>query len=231
LDAAPRCVAVRRNGDVLIGFKAHIEVFPGDGTRKERWPGLEGAAALAHLAPEDNGQVYAADGGNRVLWHLDASGNVLGKIDREGGSFSVPEDFFPVALHGTHVVVADLGRHRVETFSGEGRPVSSWGRRSRSLEGFGGCCNPVSLAVTADGYFVTAEGGLPRVKLFDATGKFVELIAGPEDLDANARGSHENTPEVSASCHTGGLEVAVDSRSRVLVLDRVTAEVRVFANA
>ena len=45
-----------------------------------------------------------------------------------------------------------------------------------------------------------------------------------------ARGSHESSSELSAGCQSGGLEVAVDGE-RILVLDRVSASVKVFAAA
>ena len=62
----------------------------------------------------------------------------------------------------------------------------------------------------------------------DKNGKFLELIAGPDDLEANARASHESDGPID-SCHSGGIELATDSRGRIIALDRVTAEIHIFA--
>lgn len=230
LDDAPVCVA-ERDGEILVGMKDHVEVFDAAGRSKAVWPSLGSDASLTSMAVSEKGHVFVSDGAQQVIWHLGRDGAVIRKIDREGKKFAVPRDFFPIAVSGDKVVAGNLGRHSIETLDSEGKLLSMWGERSRGVEGFGGCCNPVSFAMTPDGHFVTAEGGLPRIKIFDAQGKFTELVAGPEELESNARGSHETTRELSEGCQTGGLEVAVDSTRRILVLDRVTSEVRVFAQA
>jgi hypothetical protein len=73
---------------------------------------------------------------------------------------------------------------------------------------------------------VTAERGVPRVKLYSPEGELLALIAGPERFAANEAASNRDD---GVGCHTGGLDVAVDSHDRVLVLDRVTGQVRIFA--
>jgi len=80
-------------------------------------------------------------------------------------------------------------------------------------EGFCGCCNPSHIALFPDGRFVTSEKGLPRVKVYDAKGVFVGLVAGPDMFAEDAV----------------GLDLAVDSRGRILVLDPARRMVRVFA--
>lgn len=230
LSAEPICLAAR-HAQVVVGFRDHVEWLSPTGQRRATSPTLPGTPALASLAVAENGEVFAADGGNRVIWRFASDGRSMSRLDREGREFSVPHDFFPILTDGHQLVVANLGRHRIETITARGVVVSAWGNRTRGLEGFGGCCNPISLARTPSGDFITAEGGLPRIKRFDAAGRFKELLAGPEQLEANARGSHETSPGLSHNCHSGGLELAVDSTERVLVLDRVTAEVRVIQHA
>ena len=75
---------------------------------------------------------------------------------------------------------------------------------------FFGCCNPAQLAVLPDGRFVTAEKGIPRVKIYARDGSFQTVVAGPSQLT--------DTPA----------DLAADRHGRVLVLDGRAAKVRVF---
>jgi hypothetical protein len=59
---------------------------------------------------------------------------------------------------------------------------------------------------------VTSEKGLPRVKVYGADGKFAGVVAGFETF----------SPEVV------GLDLAVDSKGRVYVLDPASKTVRVY---
>jgi hypothetical protein len=81
-----------------------------------------------------------------------------------------------------------------------------------TLDGFCGCCNPSHLALTPDGKFITSEKGLPRVKVYDRAGRFECVVAGPDRFARD----------------TVGLDVAVDSTGRILVLDPAAGAVRVF---
>ena len=62
----------------------------------------------------------------------------------------------------------------------------------------------------SDGRFVTAEKGVVRVKLYSGAGKLQTVVAGPQHF--------RDTP----------VDLAVDARGRVLVLDGRRKSVRVF---
>ncbi|MHC4950479.1 MAG: hypothetical protein ACYTEU_05760, partial [Planctomycetota bacterium] len=100
-----------------------------------------------------------------------------------------------------------------------------WGRSGVDIEGFSGCCNPVALAILPGGGFVTAEKGLVRVKVYDADGEFVGVVAGPDQLGWIAPLRVCKTPE---ECKSKGFDVAVDSAGRIYVLDTLRNVVRVF---
>ena len=68
-----------------------------------------------------------------------------------------------------------------------------------------------------------AEKGF-KVKLYDADGVFVGLVAGPEQFgqhDAICAGK-------GIGCTSGGLDVAEDSQKRIVILDPYTSEIRFF---
>ncbi len=81
-----------------------------------------------------------------------------------------------------------------------------------TIDGFSGCCNPSHIAILADGSFVTSEKGLVRVKILNPTGKLKSVVAGPDQFDEETR----------------GLDLAVDSENRIIVLDPKKRLIRIF---
>jgi hypothetical protein len=80
------------------------------------------------------------------------------------------------------------------------------------IEGFCGCCNPSHFAIREDGSFVTSEKGIPRIKVYDRLGRLAAVVAGPDNFDEG----------------TVGLDLALDSAQRILVLDPARRAVRIF---
>ena len=80
------------------------------------------------------------------------------------------------------------------------------------VEGFCGCCNPSNIAFMPDGAFVTSEKSIERIKIYTPQGQYKHLVATPESFDEGTR----------------GLDLAVDSQERILVLDPVKKQVRFF---
>jgi hypothetical protein len=83
----------------------------------------------------------------------------------------------------------------------------------------------VNFALLPDGQgYVTCEKGLTRVKVYDSGGDFVGVVAGPEEFAEHDR----RTSATDVSPSLIGLDVSVDSKGRVLVLDPALSEVRIF---
>ena len=80
------------------------------------------------------------------------------------------------------------------------------------IDGFCGCCNPTHMVIMDNGSFVTSEKGLPRVKIIAPTGELRAVVAGPRQLAED----------------TVGLDLAIDTDGRILVLDPAARLVRVF---
>jgi len=226
----PRCLATNSQGSFYIGFKNHIEVYNGQGKRLAAWQELGPDAVLTSITvSKDN--VFVADAGNRVVWRFDASGNLIkqiGRRDRERNipGFVVPSPHLDLAIAPDGLLrVVNPGRHRIEAYTFDGDLEFWWGKFSKTIDGFTGCCNPVNFAVLNDGSFVTCEKGLVRVKLYDSEGRLVGVVAGPRQL---VRGGEAHICEVPAECQSGGFDVAVDAAGRVLVLDTIDNIVRIF---
>jgi hypothetical protein len=232
----PGAIAVDANGTVYATFGNKVWVFDRDGRRVAAWPARENAV-LTSIAVCDAG-VLAADAGGRCVLRYDRGGKVvkvIGKKDEahDNPGFVVPSPYFDLAMAPDGLLrVTNPGRHQIEVYTLDGDRGAAWGRFSGTEpDGFVGCCNPANFAIVpAPGRpgdfagFVTAEKGLARVKVFDADGKFVGLLAPP---DTFAR--HDELVAAGPSGEPfAALDVAAGADGRIYVLDGVVGQVHVF---
>ena len=213
----PQRVAVARDGTVYVTLPNHVEVYDTAGTRLAAWAPADPKSFLTCIAVAAN-DVFVADSRAPAVLRYDLGGKLLGRIGEENEAKNipgiiVPSPYFDVAVGPDGALwAANPGRHRVECYTPGGDLKSWWGRSSPKIDSFCGCCNPTHIALAPDGSFVTSEKGLPRVKVYAKTGEFESVVAPP-----------------SAFAETAvGLDVAVDSRGRVYVLDAAAKKVRVF---
>ena len=203
---------------VFVGLRDRVAVLDRDGAVAATWESLGERAWLTSIAVRGE-DVLVADAGNRLVWRFDTGGRLLGYFGRKDPAsgeegFVVPSPFFDLAFDPAgDLWVVNPGGHRVQRRSFDGRVSAAWGETSLGPEGFSGCCNPSHLAILPDGSFATSEKGIPRVKLYGRDGRFLEVVAGPASFAPLAI----------------DLDLAVDARGRILVLDPLRGELRVFA--
>ena len=238
LTYSPWCLAVADDGRFYIGMKDHVEVYDGQGKRLTAWQSLGDDAVLTSIAVSRN-NVFVADAGNRVVLRYDTTGRLINRIgekdkDKNIPGFVVPSPHFDLAVARDGLLrVVNPGRHRIEAYTFDGYLEFWWGEFSNvDVKGFCGCCNPVNFAILegprsagTDESFVTCEKGLIRVKIYDAEGVFVGVVAAPEKL---VKGGLSHVCETAAECQAGSFDVAVDAQGRIFVLDTIKNVVRIF---
>jgi hypothetical protein len=216
-------------GRIYVGLRNRIGVFDPEGKLLSTWDAPGGKAIVTSIAVGEH-DVFLADAMGRIVLRCDLQGLVLGRIGARDASrnipgFVIPSPYFDIALAPDGLLrVVNPGRHQVEAYTVDGSLELSWGQHRLAIEGFCGCCNPAHMAILADGRFVTVEKGIPRVKIYSAEGKFECVVAGPELLVPDP----SSTEETRQAHVLKVLDVAVDSRGRVLVLDPGLRSVRVF---
>lgn len=234
LEDEPQAVAVAGAehafpGRIYVALKTRVEVLAADGGKVASWADLGPKALLTSVAVGEH-DVVAADAGQRVIHRYDATGRLLGRIaardpNQEDSGLILPSPHCDVAFAADGLVrVANTGKHRIEGYTLDGHRETAWGRPGLALEGFCGCCNPIAFALLPDGRVVTVEKGVARVKVYTAEGKFLGVVAGPDTL--KPRGARVDA--AVAEDRQPIFDVAADSRGRVLVLDPLAGQIRIF---
>ena len=227
---AVRALALGANGRIWVGLRDRVEVWDRHGKRHARWAAFGGKPFVTGLAWSPDG-VYVADSGNRVVYRCGSEGEIqvrLGEKNTDRGipGLVLPSPYLDVEIGRDGLLrVNNPGRHRIEIYTRNGDLEAGWGRAGVSLDGFCGCCNPVALALLEDGRVVVAEKGLPRVKVYSATGTLETMVAGPVSfapLGSDERKSSEKDSLLE------GLDVAVSPDGRVAVLDVPGGAVQIF---
>jgi hypothetical protein len=220
LEYEPRCLAVggaehKYPGRIYVGASDHVEVLDADGKPVGSWDIINEKALPTSIAIAEN-DIFLADAGNRIVWHYDTDGKLINRIGspdpaRKIRGFFITSSYFDLALgrDGLLYVVNPCALH-LEAYTFQGDLEFFWGKGSPTIDGFFGCCNPAHFAVLSDGRFVTAEKGMPRIKIYSPQGKFECVVAGQEQF-----------PSVAA-------DLAVDNHDRILVLDSNKKRVLVF---
>ena len=216
-----QCIAVDPDGNAYVGLRTKVEKYDSAGAVVTSW-GLGGndrgelrtVTGIAVSGPD----VFVADAGNRRVYRFDLRGDFIdeiGKRDAEAGILGIvcPSPYLDCQVDSEGFLhVTNPGRLRVEKYKADGELLGFWGRGGMLAEQFSGCCNPINIALLPDGRTVTAEKGIPRVKVYDRDGTMLAFI-GADSFWSDA----------------ALLDVAVDSKERIYVANTGDGNVLVFA--
>lgn len=211
------CIAYHEKGLLFLGIGGDVEVWDTAGTFIRKWEGKTENSLITSIAVSDS-SVFIADAGNKLVFHYSLNGNLIREIGAKDSingipGFIIPSPYFDLLLgRQGELWVVNPGLHEFEQFDNAGNIASSWQRASMDIEGFCGCCNPSHIAMLSDGSFVTSEKGIVRVKVHEPTGDFRCVVAGPDSFDEE----------------TKDLDLAVDSKDRIFVMDPYRGKIRIF---
>lgn len=217
VEGVAHCITLDEKGQIYLGMQDHLEIYDPSGRLIKKWVSPGDRSVISSVAVSEN-FVYIADAGFKIVHQYDRSGNFIRKTGEKDPSknipgFVIPSPYFDLGMgRNGELWVVNPGRHRFEQYTEEGDLVTSWGLSSMAMEGFCGCCNPSNFAILSDGSFVTSEKGIERIKVYFPDGRFRCVVATPDMFTEG----------------TKGLDLAVDSKDRILVLDPEKNQVRIF---
>ncbi len=211
-----RCLAVE-DDVIYLGTQDHIEIYNINGNHLKSWNPINEKSVITSIALTEK-FVYVADAGNRIVYQFDRNGNLMKEIGKKNVDkgvlgFIIPSPYFDLLIgRDGELWVVNPGRHSLESYNEKGDLISSWGKASMDVDGFSGCCNPSNIAMLSDGSFVTSEKAIERVKVYLQTGELKSVVASPDNFEKG----------------TKGIDLAVDSKDRIYILDPVKKIVRIL---
>lgn len=210
------CIATDNQENIYLVYKNRISVLNNKGKEIRDWSS-DYKSFFTSVAISDS-NLFVADARNKHVRKYDLNGNFFkligGKdsLSRPKG-FIVPSPYFDLLIgRDKELWVVNPGLHTFEAYDFDGKIISTWKRTSMNVDGFSGCCNPSHIALLSNGSFVTSEKGIVRVKIHLPNGDLFCVVAEPAQFKKG----------------TKGLDLAVDSKNRIYVLDPVKKEIRIF---
>jgi hypothetical protein len=211
-------------GILYIGYTDYVEKIDISSKERLEWASLGNEALITSLSIGKD-YLFVADAGNHGVYCFTKEGAlftmITGKETDRGSSFIIPSPYFDVAgLPDDTFWVVNPGQHRLEHWTARGEFLGQWGAPGSEVEKFSGCCNPVHMTLLGldrdhpgeNVRFVTAEKGIPRVKVYAYTGAFIGVVASPGLFNPG----------------TTGLDCAAGPGERVYILDPLKKSVRIF---
>jgi sugar lactone lactonase YvrE len=197
--------------NIVLAADMIIDGTQGDAT------GLNAPRSLA-FAPD--GTFYVADSKNHRIVHFETDGRVINtwgsfadgvNAPAPVGSFNEPWGI-AVGPDGS-VYASDTWNHRIQKFTADGQPITSWGQYGQADQQYG-FWGPRGLAVDAEGNVYAADTGNKRIIVFDADGTYLSEF-GTAGLDP---GQFDEP-----------VGVAVDAEGIVYVTDTWNQRVQTFS--
>jgi len=173
------------------------------------------------IAPD--GSVYVADTSNNLIQHFSANGQFIKSWGGFGdssvttaklGTFNQPWDV-AVSPDGKWVYVTDTWNHRIQKFTADGIPVTSWGHGVYGdLNDPNGLWGPRGIAVDSRGRVYITDTGNKRVLVYDADGKYITQFG-----QVGMQPGQFDEP----------VGLALDSQGNIYVADTWNQRIQVFA--
>jgi hypothetical protein len=222
-----------REGNIFIAGRTRIHKFDPGGSPAGSWGREEsrrGKFRFITGMSVHEGLLFVADAGNRSIHRIAVDGDYVDAMP----DFHVPSAYFDCGTDREgSLYIGHPARHRVEKYDRNLELTASWGNPGSGVGEFCGCCNPTNLAVYPDGRVVTAEKGIPRLKVYTPSGLLL-AYASPESLGVEEHAEHmrllAEKPGGTPACHDGwpGMPMAIDSRGRLAVSLPNAGEIRFY---
>jgi hypothetical protein len=220
-------VAFGENGQVFVGQEDVVRVLGPEGDELRSWrtwhyDGKQHRFNDITDIAVMGGSVFVADGYNKRVHRFSPVGDFMLEFGGEEETMLImPTAHLDVVpdREENALYVNNAGKNRVEVRKPNGELGLYWGEPGPHAQGFSGCCNPTDFDVMPNGYFVTAEKGIHRVKVYDRGGRMLAYLN---------RTNFTDPKDLGLDTLADGMDVAAESTERFYVTDPGSQQVLVF---
>ena len=191
ITANPRDITVDETAIYLL-YPTEIHVYSFGGQKTDEWQACsDNSDYCAFTTTKD--YVFVTDAANKEIVQYDKQGALVRFIKSPQG-FIIPSYAFDIISINDTIYCANSGRHKIESYTLDGKFIASFGKSGAGAGAFAGCCNPVYLAESFGGHILTSEKGNPRISSYARDGKFRTIL-----FDANMLGGGTIAYEMQVS--------------------------------
>ena len=206
IDENVRDMIVEENVIFLL-YSDRIELYSLDGQKKDTYESCSNSDYCSFTTTKDF--IFVTDVENKHICKYNKQGELLQFIKSPEG-FIIPSYAFDIININDTIYCANSGRHKIESYTPDGKYITSFGEAGPHAGAFAGCCNPVYLEKTSDGHILTSEKGNPRISSYEKDGKFNAVL-----LDNNMLGGGTAAYEI----HVNDDKIYIDTEKSISVYE------------
>ena len=159
---------------IYLLYPTEIELYSLDGQKKSGWEACSHHSDYCAFTTSKE-YVFVTDAANKEVVQYNKQGGLVRFIKSPQG-FIIPSYSFDIININDTIYCSNSGRHRIESYTLDGKFIASFGKSGTQAGAFAGCCNPVYLTKSANGHILTSEKGNPRISCYGKDGTFRTIL-------------------------------------------------------
>ena len=193
---------------IYLLYPTSIDLYSLEGEKREEWKACSNNSDYCSFTASSE-SVFVTDAEDKLICQYDKQGRLIRFIKSPEG-FIIPGYAFDIISINDTIYCSNSGRHKIESYTADGKFIASFGVAGAQAGAFAGCCNPVYLEKTSNGNILTSEKGNPRISCYGRDGKFRAVL-----FDSNTLGGGTAAYEM----HVFGENIYIANRKTISVYD------------
>ena len=171
---------VIENFTIYLLYPTGVDLYSFDGQKIGGWEACSDNSDYCALTTTKD-YVFVTDAENKNIVQYNKQGGLVRFIKSPEG-FVIPSYSFGIISINDTIYCSNSGKHKIESYTLDGKFIDSFGTQGTQAGAFAGCCNPVYLEKTFNGNILTSEKGNPRISCYGRDGKFRTVLFDSDTL-------------------------------------------------
>ena len=159
---------------IYLLYPARIDFYSFEGKKNDEIKACSDNSDYCAIAIINN-YIFVTDVADKHIVQYDLQGRLVRFIKSPTG-FIIPSFAFDIEAINDTLFCVNSGRHKIESYTLDGKFITSFGISGSQAGEFAGCCNPVYIEKSSNGHLLTSEKGNPRISCYGKDGKFRTVL-------------------------------------------------------